>query len=189
MGIRTFFAIDISEAARDRLAEAQRRMADPAAKVKWVAPELLHVTMKFLGDVADDCLAEVCEAGARAAAEAQPFDFAVRRVVCVPPGGRQLRMIWVGVEYEPGTMDRLAERLENAMEPLGFPREKRKFHPHITLARVKFAEDPSVLRAHAAEFAETDFGTTRADQLVAYSSKLTPAGPIYAPLAKAPLGG
>ena len=88
MGVRTFLALDLDEAIRQRLADAQRQIDDPGAKIKWVAPELLHVTMKFLGEVDDAAVANVCELAAGVAALHEPFDFDVRGVTCVPPGGR-----------------------------------------------------------------------------------------------------
>jgi 2'-5' RNA ligase len=67
--------------------------------------------------------------------------------------------------------------------------ESRPFKPHITLARIKFARDPDAIRESAAVYSEKHFGSQRAAELVVYSSTLTPNGPIYTPLARAPIGG
>jgi len=187
MAIRTFLALDLDETIRNRIVEAARRIGDRGAKVKWVEPQNLHVTLKFLGDVQDGMVADVCAAAADAAARVQPFDFQVRGVIAVPPTG-QLRMFWVGVEDPTGRTGALHEALDQALGPLGFQPEGRAFKPHVTLGRVRLARDPSALRIAAAPLAGEDFGQQRAEEVVVYSSRLTAQGPVYAPVSRARLG-
>jgi 2'-5' RNA ligase len=186
--VRAFLALEIDEAIRDALARAQRTIGDAGAKVRWVAPENLHLTLHFLGEVADEALAEVCDVVAAAAAEVRPFEFRVRGVAPVPPRGRSLRMIWAGVDDPTGRLAELHAALGLALEGLGFRQERRAFRPHITMARVKLARNPDALRRAAAAFAETDFGTRLAEEVVAFSSQLTRSGAVYTAMARAPLG-
>ena len=188
MAARTFLALDIDSAARSRLAAVCRRLGLPGAKVRWVAPENLHVTLKFLGDVADEKLVEVCEAVLAAAGQIGPFDFEVRGVLCVPPAGR-LRMFWAGVEDAAGRMQQLYQRLNAGLAGMDLHRDNRPFRPHITLGRLRFAESDSELRRQAEKLAEQKFGPQRAGQVVVYTSKLTPAGGVYTSVARAALGG
>lgn len=188
MADRIFLAIDIDDGVRERVGAAQDNLRSCGGKIRWVAPKNMHVTLCFLGNMADDLLAEVCEAARRVASEHQPFDFDVRGVVCVPPGGR-LRMLWVGVDEGGGEMTRLQADLADALAELGLPKEKRRFRPHLTLARVKFMKDAGGIRSAAAEQAETNLGTVRAAQVTVYSSKLSPEGPAYTVVAAAGLGG
>ncbi len=188
MAIRTFLAVELADETRRALAELARRADVPSVKTRWSDPENLHVTVKFLGDVPEVDVLDVCDAAAEAAGQVEPFEFAVRGAVCVPPAGRKLRMVWANV-VDGGAMTDLAEAVEAEMGELGFPPERRKFKAHITVARIRFARDPEPLRQAVARFAEADFGSQRAEQLVVFQSDLTKAGPVYTPMARCPLGG
>ncbi len=192
MSYRIFLALDIDESTRRRLGSIQSQLDDARSRINWVAPRNLHVTLKFLGDVADSLLPELCRAVSAAAGEGESFDFEVRGVRAIPPAprnsGRGVRMLWAEVIDPTGRLARLFEQLETALHPLGFARENRSFSPHITLARVRFAGDPSALRAAAGELADEHFGRLRAEQLTIYTSQLQKGGPIYTPIANPPLG-
>ena len=187
MAIRTFLALDLEETIRGALVEAVGGLPEAGSKIRWVAPANLHVTVKFLGDVAEGDVDAVCGAVAEAAGRGEPFDFDVVGLRCIPAGGR-LRMIWAGVREPTGRFDALFGQLESALTPLGFEPERRKFSPHVTLARVKSAPNAGGLRAAAGAHAETRFGTQRAAEVTVYSSRLTPDGPIYTPMARPRIG-
>lgn len=188
MAIRTFLALDLDAAIRDRLVEAVAEMPQAGAKLRWVARENLHVTVKFLGDVAEPGAAGVCEAVASAARAVRPFDFSVCGLRCVPPGGK-VRMVWAEVDEPAGRMAAMFERLESALAELGFARERRGFHPHVTLGRVSFTRAAADLRAAAERWAQSDFGSVSASEIVVYQSDLAPRGPIYTALARVALAG
>lgn len=187
MGVRAFLALDLPEAVRDALTAAQRSLDSPGGKIKWVARENLHVTVKFLGDVAEDSLSRISAAAAAVAAETRSFPFTVRGVQVIPPRGA-VRMIWAGVDEAGGRLAEFFRRLDPAVGAFGIQREKRTFRPHVTLARVKFLPSPDALRRAAADWAHEDFGAVDTPELVTYSSHLTPSGPIYTPLARAAFG-
>lgn len=189
MAVRTFFALDIDEVLRGQLAAVQAGVDCSDAKVNWVRPENLHVTMNFLGDVADDLTADVCRIAAETAAGIEPFDFHVRRVSCIPPRGR-LQMIWADVADPTGRMEALHDQLASSLAGLGFKEEHRRFRGHITLARVRFARGESATRIRQTvdALALADLPDQYAAELVGYGSELSPTGPIYTPLTRAPLG-
>ncbi len=187
MAVRSFFALDVDESIRKGLIEAQRALADCGAKFRPITGANLHVTLQFLGDVADDRLGEVLEIAGGVAAEIEPFDFTVAGLLAVPPRG-QLRMVWATVQDPTGRMKQLQQHLAEAMGGLGFRLEERDFHPHITLTRIKFANDPARFRRSVGPLAEKNFGLQHAEELVAYGSELTPRGPIYTPLGRLALG-
>lgn len=191
MSTRTFVALEIDEAARDSLMDAMARMVAQAgdADARWVGRENLHITLKFLGPVPDEDLAKVCDAVAAAAAECEPFEFELPGLVCVPPHGKQVRMVWARVGDPGGGVAALASRLEAALGPMGFEPEDREFDPHVTLCRVKNPRGSGVLRAVVEPLAARDFGGQDAEEVVTFASKLTPRGSIYTPLARAKLGG
>jgi 2'-5' RNA ligase len=189
MATRTFVALDIDEEIRVRLAEVRAKLDDAGSKIAWVAPENMHLTLSFLGDVRDELLAKVCGLASEAAAKVAPFEFHLRGVRCVPPKGGQLKMFWADVEDPTGRLVELHATLEEALSALELRQENRQFKGHITLARIRSARDPQALRGAAEALSTEDFGTQHAEELVTYSSELTPDGPIYAPLARARLGG
>ena len=188
MPIRTFIALDLDEAILNSLDEVCSKLDDPGAKIRWVATSNIHVTMQFLGDVEEGMTTEVCERAGRAARQIQPFDFEVRGIVCVPPGG-QVRMVWANVLDPTGQMAELHDVLAAELMEMGFEPEKRRFKPHLTLARVKYIPDGRGFRDAAGPYHDACFGTQHVAELVTYSSQLTTEGPVYHALYRAPLGG
>jgi len=186
MAGRTFLALPLAEGVVRRLTEAQRQLATVGAHVRWVAPENLHLTVKFLGEVNDEDLGRVCRTAEEIASRVESFPFSVAGLSAVPPAG-QLRMVWAGIDESTGRLEKLQGLLEAAYAELGFKAENRAFRPHLTLGRVKSGRGVAELRSAVGELAETDFGAQPAEELIVFSSTLTPAGPVYAPLTKAPL--
>ena len=184
---RTFIAVDIDEPARKNLAELRYKFDDPRCKINWVSPENLHVTVKFLGDVEDNLLPKVCDAIGKTVSQSGPLEFDVRGVIAIPTL-RRLRMLWAKVDEPTGRFIDIFNKIESALEPLGFPRENRSFSPHITLARIKHipknVDIENTMGKSFEQYADTDFGFVSAPGITVYTSELTPAGPVYAPIAK-----
>jgi 2'-5' RNA ligase len=187
MPTRTFLALDLDEGVRRKLAALQRELDAAGAVVRWTQSDQIHVTMKFLGDVADEDLAQVCAIAQEAAAEVEAFDFAVAGVVSSPPDGH-MRMVWVNIQDPTGLMAELNRRLEEAYSAMGFKAENRRFHPHLTLGRVKSGRAVAELRQAILNVQDAGFCLQPADELIVYGSDLRPDGPIYTPLATLPLG-
>jgi len=135
-GLRLFVACELPPAVRDALGRLQDELkARGAGRLRWVSPEGIHLTLKFLGEV-PAARREAVEA-ALAGAVVSPFALDVRLGSLGGFGGRQrLRVIWVGLEGDVEGLAELAALIEEALGPLGFPREGRPFAPHLTLARV-----------------------------------------------------
>jgi len=188
MATRTFLAIDVDAPVRARLARIAERFSVAGAKVRGVARENIHLTLNFLGEVADDMLNDVCHAVADVAATAEPFDFAVGRVCCIPASG-QPKVVWVDVDDPSGQLIELQEDLTAAMTEMGFRPDHRKYHPHVTIARVRYAESPDAVRDAVAPYAQADFAPQYAMHVTTYTSALAPDGPTYAVAARAVLGG
>jgi len=190
MATRTFFALDIDEALRRELAGVAGGIDCGDARIHWVRPENLHVTMAFLGDVSDEVLRDVCGVAAETAGGIEPFDFAVPGLSCVPPRG-PVRMVWADATDPTGRMAALHDELGSRLGGLGFPPEQRRFRGHITLGRVKRARGPSAgrIRGSVGALAILAGPDQHATELVAYGSRLTPDGPVYTPIVRARLGG
>lgn len=172
--MRLFIAIDLPTEVRKKLDEIQRALRPKADSAKWVDPESIHITLKFLGEVPekqlDDINAEMTGLSWK------PFTITVRGVGFFP-GNRSPRVFWAGMEAP--TMQGLAEQLDSRMDRLGFEKEKRAFRPHITLARARDTRLDSALVNGAAQYEEHDFGSFTADRVFIIKSTLKPTGSVY----------
>lgn len=139
---RLFVACELPGEAKDALAAVQRLLQERGTEgLRWVRPEGIHLTLKFLGEVPARRLEAIERALARAVQE--PFSLSVWLGRLGSFGGSTgLRVVWVGLEGDVEELARLAARVEGALDPLGFPRERRPFAAHLTLARVKEGASP-----------------------------------------------
>jgi len=187
--VRTFVAVEISSESRKAAVRLIGRLRSAGADVKWVTPENLHLTLKFLGNVPAERLAEVCNVAEQAASAHAPFTLEMRGAGAFPNPSRP-RVIWLGTQAGSQQLTALAEAMEKRFEKLGFRREARRFHPHLTLGRVR-RSGPAIgaLARLLAEHADFDAGQCEIQQVVVFSSQLTRNGPIYEPLGRVVLGG
>ncbi len=170
--MRLFIAIALPEDLRARLSELQQGM--PAAR--WVDPDNLHLTLRFIGE-ADDVQAQDLDAALNQV-RAERFDVTLTGVDCFGRG-RKSRALWAGIAPCP-ELDRLRRKVEQAARAAGFAPERRKFKPHVTLAR--FKGDPGY-RLHDFLACHTAFRATpfTAQEFVLFSSVLAQTGAIYTP--------
>lgn len=190
--LRTFIAIELDEELRDKLRGLQRRLEGQVAprSVRWVRPEGIHLTLKFLGDTRFDRIEGVKGALSRAAAESRPFTITVGGLGCFP-NTRQPRVVWVGLQEITGTLSQLKRSVEAEVAPLGFPTEKRPFHPHLTLGRVNRRVTKSEIREIGEIVAISAIGTVdemEVDRVNYIQSDLLPSGAVYTNLHEAHLG-
>ena len=142
--IRTFIAIELNDEHRRALSKVQMQLKEErAAKyVRWVAPDSIHITLKFLGDVDAAQMPALQRTVANACVGIAPFTLKISGVGAFP-NTRRPNVIWVGAHGEVERATLLAKKLEDACEVLGFPREDREFSPHLTLGRVKREAGPN----------------------------------------------
>ncbi len=185
--VRTFVAVEISEAVRAAAAKVIRQMAKWDAAVKWVDTQNMHLTLKFLGEVASVELPDICRAVEQAAAEVQGFTFEVGGVGAFPKLQRP-RTVWLGVTSGADQLAQLQRSIEKGLKKLGYPPENRRFSPHLTLGRVKHpGPELEELSELIKSLADQPGGTTEVDEVTVFSSELTREGPIYQALAHAAL--
>lgn len=182
MGIRSFVALELSDEVRGQLVVLLQRLQRTNAAVKWVEPENLHLTLKFLGEVPEEQIEAVAETLKAIAQVTEPFSFTVKGVGGFPDL-RRPRVLWVGVEAVQPLM-KLQQLVEKAMEQLGFAPEERAYHPHITIGRVKAMAGMEKVREILSEYAGVKFGEVLASHLTLFRSDLSREGPTYTPLAK-----
>ncbi len=179
--MRCFIAIDIPEDIRADLADLQKELAGRVdihkGDVKWVEPEGMHLTLKFLGEVPDNQVVEVCSVTKDVAAQHPAFDFDVKEVGAF--GGRSARVLWVGAGLHSPELLQLQQDLEEQLAQAGWPKEGRQFSGHLTLCRIRNSKAGEKLAKLAEQYKDFDLGTLRADSLCVYESQLKPEGPIY----------
>jgi 2'-5' RNA ligase len=183
---RIFCAVDISDAARRAAAARIATLGSlTRARVGWEKPEKMHLTLKFLGETEAARVTQVKDAAVRAAQGLAPFVLAIKGAGVFPPRGAA-RVLWLGVEDASGGLARLQQRLENDCAALGFPREKRAFKAHLTLARARAPEGAGELarRHQDTPFAAVEFTV---GELLVLRSELGPGGSRHTTLARCPL--
>jgi 2'-5' RNA ligase len=182
MTFRGFIAVDVpSGPVLDAFATELRKAT---SSLKVVDTDQFHLTLKFLGDTQEGLVPEIVTAMREATVGLRPFQIHVRGTGAFPSIAR-MNVIWVGVEgADP--IARIADSLEAALEPLGFPRERRSWSAHVTLARVKGREDLDRARRVLEVHAKEDFGTRTVDAVHLKKSVLSPQGALYSVVATVP---
>lgn len=179
--VRSFVAVELEDEIRRRLIAAQNAIPSAGAKLKLVEPQNIHLTMKFLGEVPEEKIGEIDESLKEAASGFQKFPARVKGIG-VFPGLSYIKVMWAGVSEGREQIIELQKKVDAALQPLGFRLDKR-FHPHATIARVKFVKDKGKLVEFIKERADEDFGEMEVQGLTLKQSTLTPKGPIYSTLA------
>ncbi len=186
--VRTFVAVEINSDVRDRAAALIERLRASAADVKWVDPHNLHLTLKFLGDVPSNEIPRVCEAVRRGAAKVEPLRLEVRGAGAFPNADRP-RTLWLGVGDGEAEMIELHKQIEDALAKLGYRKEHRRFHPHLTIGRVRRSgpnvSDLGNLVGQNADFLAAQVTVAK---VVVFSSRLATSGPTHETLSRAKLG-
>jgi 2'-5' RNA ligase len=182
-GKRLFVGARISVAAANALAGCSetlaRRAKDAGVELRWVAPINYHVTLAFLGWTGIDAVGSVCDALAAATTGFDRITFRTSRLGTFAALD-QASVLWAGVE-DGGALTRLAGSIGDAMAALGFARDARAFHPHVTIARLR---ETRAIRDVVLPMAEQMFGDTRIDAVTLFESETKSSGSVYVELAK-----
>jgi 2'-5' RNA ligase len=184
--IRAFIAIELPEETRQRLAAMQEQLKQVRTGVRWVNPGSIHLTLKFLGNIHPAQVEDIALAVAQEVRDQPPITLGAAGLGAFP-SRRKPRVIWIGMEGEVQRLTRIQARVENALEPLGFVREKRPFQPHLTIGRVKDRRKLQALIDAMATLDMEPFNSFDADEIILYKSDLRPTGAIYTKLHRMPL--
>ncbi len=175
------------------LADLQNRLkkVTPPQTVRWTAPDGLHLTLHFLGDVAPDDINKIARLIEAAANACSPFALTLGGLGCFPHT-RRPRIIWAGVSGQTDTLITLQQALGEKLKTIGFAPEARPYSPHLTIGRVKDGLPQRQLTqlGQALEQAQGQVGQLAALHVAALSlmkSELKPAGAVYTQMALAPL--
>ena len=188
--IRSFIAVELSQELKNELAWLQERLKNPPRPwMKWVDPQSIHITLKFLGDTPVGKIEAVKAAMKEAALGVSPFALKAGGLG-VFPNPRRAQVIWVGLNGDAQKLAALQRRLEKRLEALGFAAEERPFSAHLTLGRVRRDALPpqqeEIGRLAATMECCLNSGVA-VESICLIKSQLTPQGPIYSRLAEVPL--
>ncbi len=178
--MRCFLAVALPKEIKEILRGLQGKLRTVGAGVRWVRPEGFHLTLKFFGEISEGKLPTLVQAAERTARDFEPFELALSEIGFFPEKSAP-RVVWVGLSGELEPLLELHRKLEKAFKKVGFPPERRPFHPHLTLGRVKDPRQGEMLRRRAAELS-VPRKTFRVKGLTFYRSRLHPEGAVYTAL-------
>ncbi|MCX7822753.1 MAG: RNA 2',3'-cyclic phosphodiesterase [Syntrophobacterales bacterium] len=177
--IRAFIAIDLPEIVKRDLENLQKILMSETKKIRWVRPEGIHLTLKFLGNIRINFIQKIEEIIKGVVQHYKPLRLTPKGCGAFP-SLKNIRVIWVGLEGDVDILRELQKTLEQELEVIGFPKEDRHFTPHLTLGRAKDSyRDERLSKAlllNASTFQSSSF---YADEIVIFKSTLTPSGAIY----------
>ncbi len=191
--IRSFVAIELDDALKKGLVETQDlvRSKGIADQVRWVRVGGIHLTLKFLGDVPTDRINDIASAIRDASRGIRPFALTFGGLGCFPTPSRP-NVIWIGVDGDTKTLARLQESIESSLALLGYPPEKRRYTPHLTLGRVGRrvkTEQRRRLGGLIGTQSIDHLGEMMVHQVSLMQSELSPTGAVYTCLAAIDLEG
>ena len=176
--IRAFIAIDLEATVRKALLQArndlEKRLATNA--VRWVRLENIHLTLRFLGETPSAKVSHLAEAMDRVGANFRPFELTLDELGCFPHP-RKPRVVWIGLKGERSILFELQQALTEELFSLGWHPEKRRYHPHLTLGRVK--NHQSVTDSQLPWGKPVKSANLSVDSLCLFESKLKQFGPVY----------
>lgn len=187
--MRLFVALDITDDIRSRIQRFIEGVSGFAPDARWVSPESLHLTLKFIGEKPEQSLEEI--KAALLSISSEPLEIALRGHGFFP-GPKHARIFWIGVEAGP-QLASVASAVDQALIPVGVGKEDHAFNPHITLARISPSGRHNrgggsdrgfeLLQKKLAAFSVPEFGSMTAREFFLYESQLSGKGPRYIKLA------
>ena len=183
--MRCFIAIDIDDKIRNALGDLQHQLENTSgikkSDVKWVEPQNMHLTLKFLGEIKDRETVKVCNIVRDLTGRHKGFALDIKSVGCF--GGRSARVLWVGSTAASDNLLQLQSDLDEQLAQAGWSKEQRVFTGHLTLCRVRNPKTGLKLAQTSEQYKDLKFGTVFVNSVRVYQSRLTPKGPVYTLLA------
>jgi 2'-5' RNA ligase len=194
--MRIFIGIDLEDDIREKIARFLEGVRGFAPEARWVRPESLHITLKFIGEQKPEQVEAISDRLRRVESRAIEIHLGGHGFF---PTAKSPRVFWIGI-HASSELAELAANIDAAVAELGIPREDRPFSPHLTLARggsgsgspkLQKSDRPNskfaVLEKRLAAMGNLDFGTLTAREFILYQSQLSPKGSKYTKLQRFPL--
>ena len=182
---RTFIALEIKENIKELLSGVQRKIGSGIGGIKWVKPNNLHLTLKFLGPTREDKIEYISDILEDTAGGFTRFNVSVSGFGAFP-SSHNPKVIWAGLKADD-VLYKIQKDIDISLESLGFVKEKRPFSPHLTIGRLRDSRAKKKLR-DALEQIRTEPGSFEAEKITFYKSGLMPEGPVYTGLKSVKLG-
>jgi len=187
--MRAFIAIELLPEVKDSLSRLQNQLKESGADVKWVEPQNIHLTLKFLGERDDKKIEKVMQILDEVAKDKNPFQIHVSSLGAFPKTDSP-RVIWVGIDKGDYETKTIAKELEEKIAKIGIPKENRPFSSHITIGRTRSPQNREKLVQNLRKLKDSLCGQNlefAATKITLFKSTLTPKGPIYEVLKEANL--
>ncbi len=176
--LRSFIAIELTNELHEELRILQQELKKSDIYAKWVSPENIHLTLKFLGNVDTGQIEKIKNILEEISKETKPFYLNLSGIGAFPKLDYP-RVLWVGIEEGKNETIEIANKLEDGLEKIGFQKENRSFSPHLTLARIKSSKNKDRLKTLVEQNAFISKNKVYVDKLTLFKSTLTPKGSIY----------
>lgn len=176
--MRTFIAIDLDEEIKKTISEFIRKLDTGNKHIRWIKPQGMHLTLKFLGDITNEKITGVKSVLAKTVKDHRPFQLSLKGTGTFPRGKKFPRILWIGVK-ENQSLLKLQSRIENDLERHHYPKEQRKYHPHLTLGRVKIPYHLESVLSILDKNKEREFGDMFVRRITLFLSTLKPTGAEY----------
>lgn len=182
-------AIDLNDSVRRRLRDLLGKLRESISGVRWVEASQAHVTLKFLGEIDDKNVYQICQTMQQVASQHSAFTLECRGLGAFPNLARP-RTWWMGINDSQNRLAAVHQSVEESLRALGFPQEHRAFRAHVTLGRMQEGgRAQQDLEETLEALGEFDGGMLEIDQLTVYASQLSRSGPSYTVLSRSPLAG
>jgi 2'-5' RNA ligase len=179
--LRAFIALEMPSLVKDIVRESQETLQRAGIHLRWVRPENVHLTLRFLGDITTDT-AHGLRAVLGSLAEETPAFFLKIKGAGVFPGAARPRVLWLGLAGETDLLEGMYRRLSMLLSRQGVPEEKRPFRGHLTIGRAKGRLNADIVRTQLVEMNKTVSAPFSADRIGLFKSDLTAGGAVYTPL-------
>mgnify|MGYP001567170522 FL=1 len=181
--IRTFIAIDLCDEFKETIALIQRDLKELDLDISWVKRDNLHLTLKFLGNVAPDKIPSVIETFQSTFKNFPSFTVELADLGAFPRVDKP-QILWVGLKEETSVLQNIADSVENNFTPLGFSKEASAFEPHITIGRLRSNKNTSLLSDKLRNYTFPSGIRQEMTCATLYKSVLSSQGPSYEELAR-----
>jgi 2'-5' RNA ligase len=182
--IRTFIAVELPEKIIYTIGKVQEKLKSHEVNIRWVRTENIHLTLKFLGNIQETDTEKIARVISESVKGYDPILLAVKGIG-VFPGIKRPRVIWLGISKQLDLLTELQKTLDERLQTIGFPKEKRPFKGHLTLGRIKSKIDAKKLHDVLKEFTQFESEHFFADRIILYKSELKPKGAVYTKLTEA----
>jgi len=173
--MRTFVAVDLDDRLKTHFVHLINKLDPGDGSVKWITRLGMHITLKFLGEISESQKSDVERVLNEVTNKNSSFSLQCRGAGTFPHNSKNPRVLWIGLDKNQA-LDTLHRDIEEGMAGLGFPKDNRLFHPHLTLGRVKKKGQLNTVLSRFQPYHHEHFGEIIVKKVIYYKSILKPAG-------------